>query len=82
MDIPWIGLALGVVTAIANLCGGLAVVRRPWHPLYLRSFIALGSGFMLAASLLEMLPESYALLGSRIPTPRIRYSRSTGSGVR
>ena len=59
------GLALGVVTAIANLCGGVAVVRRPWHPLYLRSFIALGAGFMLAASLLEMLPESYALLGSR-----------------
>lgn len=65
MDIGWIALALGVVAAVANLCGGLAVVRRPWHPLYLRSFIALGAGFMLAASLLEMLPESYALLGSR-----------------
>src|SRR3990172_5906710 len=61
---PWMGLILGLVAAIANVCGGLAVVRRPWHPLYLRSFIALGSGFMLAASLLEMLPESYRLVGS------------------
>ena len=59
----WKALGLGLVAAIANICGGLAVVRRPWQPLYLRSFIALGSGFMLAASLLEMLPESFALLG-------------------
>ena len=59
----WKSLVLGLVAAIANICGGLAVVCRPWQPLYLRSFIALGSGFMLAASLLEMLPESFALLG-------------------
>ena len=60
----WKALLLGLVAAAANIGGGLAVVRRPWQPLYLRSFIALGSGFMLAASLLEMLPESFALLGS------------------
>jgi len=59
----WKGLMLGLVAAAANVCGGLAVVRRPWHPLYLRSFIALGSGFMLAAALLEMLPESFELIG-------------------
>jgi len=63
MQIPWMGLALGLVAAAANIVGGWAVVRRPWDPLYLRYFIALGAGFMLAASLLEMLPESYALLG-------------------
>ena len=61
----WEALLLGLVAAAANIGGGLAVVRRPWQPLYLRSFIALGSGFILAASLLEMLPESFALLGSR-----------------
>ncbi len=59
----WKGLLLGLVAAAANVCGGLAIVRRPWHPLYLRSFIALGSGFMLAAALLEMLPESFDRLG-------------------
>ena len=65
MQIQWTALLLGLVAAAANLCGGFIVVRRPWHPLYLRYFIALGSGFMLAASLLEMLPESYELLGSQ-----------------
>ena len=64
----WKALILGLVAAIANIAGGLVVVRRSWQPLYLRSFIALGSGFMLAASLLEMLPESFALLGSPAAT--------------
>src|SRR3990172_6920970 len=63
MTFPWIGLLLGLVAAAANIAGGWVVTRGPWHPLYLRYFVALGSGFMLAASLLEMLPESYALLG-------------------
>ena len=65
MQIQWTGLLLGLVAAAANLCGGLIVVRRPWHPLYLRYFVALSSGFMLAAALLEMLPESFELLGSQ-----------------
>ncbi|MBI3894794.1 MAG: ZIP family metal transporter [Acidobacteria bacterium] len=60
----WMALALGVVAAIADFCGGLVVVRRPWHPQYLKYFVALGSGFMLATALLEMLPESYTLLGN------------------
>jgi zinc and cadmium transporter len=64
----WKGLVLGLVAAAANVCGGLAIVRHPWHPIYLRSFIALGSGFMLAASLLEMLPESFELLGRHAAT--------------
>jgi ZIP family zinc transporter/zinc and cadmium transporter len=63
MPFPWIGLALGLVAAAANIAGGWVVARGAWHTLYLRYFIALGSGFMLAASLLEMLPESFALLG-------------------
>jgi ZIP family zinc transporter/zinc and cadmium transporter len=64
MHIQWIALALGLAAAAANVCGGLAVVRRPWNPAYLRYFIALGAGFMLAASLLEMLPESFARSGN------------------
>ncbi len=65
MQIHWIALALGLVAAAANVCGGLAVVRWPWRPAYLEYFIALGAGFMLAASLLEMLPESYARIGGK-----------------
>src|SRR5262249_19965160 len=48
-----------------NIGGGLAVVRGPWEPHYLKYFIALGAGFMLSVSLLEMLPESYVLVGAR-----------------
>jgi zinc and cadmium transporter len=62
MQIHWIALALGLAAAAANVCGGLAVVRWPWHPLYLRYFVALAAGFMLSVSLLEMLPESYVLV--------------------
>ena len=65
MQIHWIGLALGLVASAANVCGGLAVVRWPWQPHYLKYFLALGAGFMLSVSLLEMLPESYALVGNQ-----------------
>jgi ZIP family zinc transporter/zinc and cadmium transporter len=65
MPFPWIGLALGLVAAAANIAGGWVVARGPWHPLYLRYFVALSSGFMLATSMLEMLPESYVLVGEQ-----------------
>jgi ZIP family zinc transporter/zinc and cadmium transporter len=68
MRFAWTSLALGLVAAAANIVGGWAVVQRPWSPTYLRYFVALGSGFMLATSLLEMLPESYALIGDQAAT--------------
>src|SRR6185437_12838474 len=56
-----IPLALGVLAAMANVFGGLVLTGRDWERRYLRYFIALGAGFMLAAVLLEMLPQSMAL---------------------
>lgn len=52
-------LGLGVVTALANLLGGLLVVanRRPSERLLL-AFMGFGGGFILAAAFLEMVPES------------------------
>jgi ZIP family zinc transporter/zinc and cadmium transporter len=55
---------LGLTAATANVFGGLLVVRRHWERQILKYFIALGSGFMLAAALLEMVPESLNLAGS------------------
>jgi zinc and cadmium transporter len=52
---------LGVVAAAANLLGGVLVAHRQWSRLYLKYFIALGAGFMLATALLEMIPESVKL---------------------
>jgi zinc transporter ZupT len=52
-------LLLGTAAAAANILGGLLVVaRRQWNDNLLKSFIALGAGFMLAATFLKMLPES------------------------
>jgi zinc transporter ZupT len=55
-------LLLGGGAAAANVLGGLVVVaRREWNDLVLKYFIALGAGFMLAATCLRMLPESLRL---------------------
>lgn len=55
-------LLLGLAAAAANVVGGLIVVsRRHWNETILKYFIALGAGFMLAATFLRMMPESLAL---------------------
>lgn len=61
MTYLWISLALGVVAGIANLFGGAIVSARPWSRSFLSNFIALGSGFMLATVITEMIPESLHL---------------------
>jgi zinc transporter ZupT len=60
-------ILLGVTAAIANGLGGAVVVRGNWERRYLRYFVALGAGFMIGTAMLEMLPESMALAGSRAP---------------
>ena len=53
----------GVTAAGANVLGGLLVSHRQWSRRYLKYFIALGAGFMLATALIEMIPESLKLRG-------------------
>jgi zinc transporter ZupT len=57
------GAVLGVTAAGANVLGGLLVSHRQWSRRYLKYFIALGAGFMLATALIEMIPESMKLRG-------------------
>jgi ZIP family zinc transporter/zinc and cadmium transporter len=59
----WWALGLGLAAAGGNILGGLFVVHREWPRRYLTAFLALGAGFMLGASLLEMIPESIRLAG-------------------
>jgi ZIP family zinc transporter/zinc and cadmium transporter len=54
---------LGLTAAAANVFGGAIIVQRNWERRYLRYFVALGAGFMLATALVEMVPESLALRG-------------------
>ncbi|MGH9579850.1 MAG: ZIP family metal transporter [Terriglobales bacterium] len=58
-----LSVLLGVTAAAANAFGGAIIVQRHWERRYLKYFIALGSGFMLATALLEMIPESVQLRG-------------------
>ena len=47
--------------AAANVLGGAIVARREWNGRLLRYFVALGAGFMLAAVILKLVPESMRL---------------------
>ena len=62
-----ISLVLGVVAGLANIFGGAIVSARPWSRTFLSYFIALGSGFMLATALTEMIPASLHLEPFRAP---------------
>jgi zinc and cadmium transporter len=56
-------LLLGLTAALANVFGGAIIVQRNWERRYLKYFVALGAGFMLATSMIEMVPESLELRG-------------------
>lgn len=59
-----LSLLLGLTAAGANIFGGAVIVRRQWEKDALKYFVALGAGFMLATSLVEMVPQSIALRGA------------------
>src|ERR1700691_5047342 len=56
-----LAIALGMTAAAADVAGGWLIVRRHWSREYLKYFVALGAGFMLATVFLEMIPESFRL---------------------
>ena len=49
------------LAALADVAGGLVLVRARGVERYLRYFVALGAGFLMAVALLEMTPESLKL---------------------
>jgi ZIP family zinc transporter/zinc and cadmium transporter len=56
-------ILLGLTASAANIFGGAVIVQKNWERNYLRYFVALGAGFMLATALVEMVPESLQLAG-------------------
>jgi zinc transporter ZupT len=54
-------LLLGAIAALADVAGGVVLVRARGIERYLRYFVALGAGFLMATALLEMAPESLRL---------------------
>ena len=61
MSTFWLSLLLGLGAGLADYLGGFLLIRRSPSAKALRYFVALGAGFMLAASLLEMVPEGLAI---------------------
>jgi ZIP family zinc transporter/zinc and cadmium transporter len=56
-----ISLILGAIAALADVVGGFVLVRAKGVEPYLRYFVALGAGFLMATALLEMMPEGLRL---------------------
>jgi zinc transporter ZupT len=56
-----LSLILGAVAALADVAGAVVLVRARGIERYLRYFVALGAGFLMATALLEMTPESLRL---------------------
>lgn len=59
-----LSLLLGLTAAAANILGGAIIVQRHWEHAYLKYFVALGAGFMLATALVEVFPASLQLRGN------------------
>jgi len=63
MNVIVLSLALGLTAAAANVFGGALLVQKHWEHRFLKYFMALGAGFMLATAVLEMVPASIELRG-------------------
>jgi ZIP family zinc transporter/zinc and cadmium transporter len=53
-----LSILLGLLAALADVAGGLVLVRARGIERYLRYFVALGAGFLISTAVLEMAPES------------------------
>jgi len=58
-----LSLLLGLTAAAANVFGGAIIVQKHWERSYLKYFVALGAGFMLATAIVEVFPASLELHG-------------------
>jgi zinc and cadmium transporter len=58
-----LSLLLGLTAAAANIFGGAIIVQKHWDRSYLKYFVALGAGFMLATAIVEIFPASLELRG-------------------
>jgi ZIP family zinc transporter/zinc and cadmium transporter len=54
-------IILGIIASLADVAGGLVLVRSRGVERYLRYFVALGAGFLMATAIIEMAPESLRL---------------------
>ena len=65
---------LGLTAAGANVFGGAVIVQKNWERRYLRYFVALGSGFMLATASLHAFGIGLASLVRPVRLPVLRWA--------
>src|SRR3989441_2890925 len=58
-----LSVLMGLTAAAANVLGGAIIVEKHWDRSYLKYFVALGAGFMLATAIIEIFPASLELRG-------------------
>src|SRR5436305_12071912 len=58
-----LSILMGLTAAAANVFGGAIIVQKHWDRSYLKYFVALGAGFMLATAIIEIFPASLELRG-------------------
>src|SRR6267154_3051256 len=63
----FLSVLLGLTAAAANVFGGAIIVQKNWDRSYLKYFVALGAGFMLATAIVEIFPASLELRGKSAP---------------
>jgi zinc and cadmium transporter len=63
MNSTALSIVLGFTAGAANIAGGALLARREWEQRYLKYFMALGAGFMLATAITEMVPASVNMEG-------------------
>ena len=63
----FLSILLGLTAAAANVFGGAIIVQKNWDRSYLKYFVALGAGFMLATAIVEIFPASLELRGKSAP---------------
>jgi zinc and cadmium transporter len=62
-----LSILLGLSAAAANVFGGAIIVQRRWERSYLKYFVALGAGFMLATAIVEVFPAALQVSGRNAP---------------
>jgi zinc and cadmium transporter len=62
-----LSILLGLSAAAANVFGGAIIVQKNWERSYLKYFVALGAGFMLATAIVEVYPASLQIQGKTAP---------------
>src|ERR1700743_785610 len=62
-----LSMLLGAIAALADVAGGLILVRSRGVERYLRYFVALGAVFLMATAVIEMAPESIRISPTLAP---------------